>query len=144
VTDTEAALVFPARMAWIDAETVTTLIAAHGATRDAVIRPTWNGVDGWPALVPVQHLASLRRLASDRMPDELLTDLEAGGVPLCRVESGDPGVTHDISTARTDLPAYDGPPEPADAHAHEWGAPAADQPDEELPTGPGRSAEPHG
>ena len=33
VTGTEAALVWPARLAWVDAETVTTLIAGHGEDR---------------------------------------------------------------------------------------------------------------
>ena len=37
---------------------------------------------------------------------------------------------------RADLPPYEGPPVPADAHEHEWGAAAADVPDEEPPTGP--------
>jgi CTP:molybdopterin cytidylyltransferase MocA len=144
VTETEAALVFPARLAWVDAETVTTLIAAHGSDREAVIRPAWNGTLGWPALVPVRRLDALRKLATDRMPDELLEDLEATGLPVTRVESGDPGVIHDVSTARADLPPYDGPPEPADAHAHEWGAAAADEPDDVPPTTPGRSVERRG
>ncbi len=138
MTETTAALIFPARLAWVDAETVTTLIAAHGADRDLVIRPTWHGEAGWPVLVPVRHVDSLRRLGTDRMPDELLDDLEAAGVPSRRIETGDPGVTHDLSTPRSELPPYDGPPEPADAHAHEWGAAAADEPDEAPPATPVR------
>ena len=39
-------------------------------------------------------------------------------------------MTHDVSTPRADLPPYDGPPEPADAHAHEWGVAEADRPDD--------------
>jgi CTP:molybdopterin cytidylyltransferase MocA len=142
VVETEAALLMPARLAWVDAETVTTLIAAHGADRVAVIRPTWNGEAGWPALVPVEQLTTLRQLATDRMPDELLEDLEAAGVPFTRIESGDPGVTHDLTTPRSALPPYDGPPEPADAHAHEWGAAAADVPDDVPPVAPGRDIDP--
>ncbi len=138
VSETEAALVWPARLAWVDAETVTTLIAAHGEDRAVVTRPSWRGQPGWPVLLPIRHLGALRGLAVDRMPDELLADLEAAGVPVRLVESGDPGVAHDISTARADLPPYDGPPGPADAHAHEWGAAAADQPDDAPPAGPGR------
>jgi CTP:molybdopterin cytidylyltransferase MocA len=130
VAGTEAALVWPARLAWVDAETVTTLIAAHGEERGTVTRPSWRGTAGWPALIPLRHLDALRGLGADRMPDELLADLEAQAVPFRTVETGDPGVTHDVSTARADLPPYDGPPEPADAHAHEWGAAAADQPDD--------------
>jgi hypothetical protein len=46
------------------------------------------------------------------------------------IDTGDPGVTHDVSVMRAELPLYQGPPEPADAHAHEWGAAAADDPDD--------------
>ena len=130
VAETDAALVWPARLAWVDAETVTTLIAAHGDDRDSVTRPAWHGDPGWPALVPVRHLAAFRGLAATRMPNELLEDLEAAGVPFRLIESGDPGVTHDVSTARADLPPYDGPPQPADEPGREmWGAAEADQPD---------------
>jgi CTP:molybdopterin cytidylyltransferase MocA len=130
VAETEAALVWPARLAWVDAETVTTLIAAHGDDRDSVTRPAWHGDPGWPALLPVRHLAAFAALAATRMPDELLDDLEAAGVPFRLVDTGDPGVNHDVSTPRADLPPYDGPPQPADAHAHEWGAAEADQADD--------------
>jgi len=130
VAETEAALVWPARMAWVDAETVTSLIAAHGAERDSVIRPAWRGDPGWPVLVPVAHLVTLRGLAVDRMPGDLIDDLIAAGIPLRLVETGDPGVSLDVSTGVADLPPYDGPPEPADAHAHEWGAAAADEADD--------------
>jgi CTP:molybdopterin cytidylyltransferase MocA len=129
VGETDAALVWPARLAWVDAETVTTLIAAHGDDRASVTRPAWQGVAGWPALLPVAHLDAFRGLTADRMPDDLLDDLEAAGVPFRIIESGDPGVTHDVATPRAALPAYEGPPEPADPHAHEWGAATADQPD---------------
>jgi CTP:molybdopterin cytidylyltransferase MocA len=130
VAETEAVLVWPARMAWVDAETVTTLIAAHGETRAQAVRPSYAGEAGWPVLLPFAHLESLRRLSPSRMPDELFADLEAAGVPFRTVETGDPGVTHDVTTPRSALPPYDGPPRPADAHAHEWGAAAADIPDE--------------
>jgi CTP:molybdopterin cytidylyltransferase MocA len=140
VADTDAALVWPARMAWVDAETVTTLIAAHGADRAAVLRPAYGGEPGWPLLLPVTHLDRLRDLAPDRMPDDLVDDLVATGVPFRVIETGDPGVAHDVSTPRAELPPYDGPPEPADRHAHEWGAATADQPDDAPVTGPGRLA----
>jgi CTP:molybdopterin cytidylyltransferase MocA len=126
VAETDAALVWPARVTWVDAETVTTLIAAHGEDRESVTRPSWHGEAGWPTLVPVAHLDSFRRLAADRMPDELLSDLAASGVPFRLLETGDPGVAHDVSTPRTELPPYEGPPEPADSHAHEWGAAEGD------------------
>jgi CTP:molybdopterin cytidylyltransferase MocA len=140
VAETDAALVWPARLAWVDAGTVTTLIAAHGEDRDAVWRPAFAGEDGFPALLPVTHLAALRGLARDRVPGELLKDLAAAGVPVRSIDTGDPGVTHDISIARGDLPPYDGPPEPADGHAHEWGAAAADDPDDVLAPVPARPA----
>jgi hypothetical protein len=60
------------------------------------------------------------------MPDDLVDDLAAGRTPRRLVELGDPGTIHDAATARADLPAYDGPPEPVAAHAHEWGAALAD------------------
>ena len=65
VAETDAALVWPARLAWVDAETVTTLIAAHGDDRDSVTRPAWHGDPGWPALVPVRHLAAFRGARRD-------------------------------------------------------------------------------
>lgn len=138
VADTDAALIWPARMTWVDAETVTTLIAAYGEDRAAVVRPAWNGEPGWPVLLPVTRLETFAGLSPDRMPPQLIADLEAAGVPVRIVETGDPGVTHDVSTPRADLPPYDGPPEPADAHAHEWGAAVADDPDDAPVTGPAR------
>lgn len=140
VTETDAALVWPVRLAWVDAGTVTTLIAAHGETRDAVLRPAHDGEVGFPILLPVAHLAAFRALAADRMPGELFDDLALAGVPTRIVETGDPGVTHDVSVARSDLPPFDGPPEPADAHAHEWGAAAADEADDAPVPGPARMA----
>jgi CTP:molybdopterin cytidylyltransferase MocA len=137
VAETDAALIWPARMAWVDAETVTTLIAAHGRDRGAVIRPTFGDEVGWPALLPIVHLDAFRTLGADRMPDDLLDDLAATGVRFEVLETGDPGVTHDVSTPRADLPPYDGPPRPADAHAHEWGAATADEPDDAPLGGPG-------
>jgi CTP:molybdopterin cytidylyltransferase MocA len=138
VTDTDAALVWPARVTWVDAETVTTLIATHGEDRTAVVRPAYRGEAGFPVLLPVAHLDSLRALAATRMPDELLEDLEATGVPFRVVDTGDPGVTHDVSVARSDLPAYDGPPEPMETP--EWGSAVADQPDDAPVAGPARIA----
>jgi len=132
VTETDAALVWPARFAWVDAETVTALIAAHGEDRASVVRPAYRGEVGFPILLPLVHLDAFRALPAGRMPGELFTDLEAAGVPSRVLETGDPGVTHDISVPHADLPPYDGPPEPADAHAHEWGAAAADEPDDAL------------
>jgi CTP:molybdopterin cytidylyltransferase MocA len=128
VAGTDAALVWPAQLAWVDAETVTTLIAAHGEDRTAVLRPAFGGQDGFPVLLPVAHLAAFRALAADRTPGELFEDLAAAGVPVRSLDSGDPGTVHDITVPRSDLPPYDGPPAPADAPGREWGAPIADHP----------------
>ncbi len=136
VAETDAALVWPARLAWVDAETVTQLIEAHGEDRSAVLRPAFGGEAGFPALIPVAHLAAFAALGADRMPDELLDELEAAGVPFVVLDTGDPGTTHDVSVARADLPPYEGPPVPADAHDHEWGSALADLPDEVPPSGP--------
>jgi CTP:molybdopterin cytidylyltransferase MocA len=138
VAETDAALVWPARLAWVDAETVTQLIEAHGQDRASVLRPAYRGEAGLPALVPVAHLAAFAALGVDRMPGDLLDDLEAAGVPFAILETGDPGTVHDLSVARADLPPYEGPPIPVDAHEHEWGAGLADVPDEVPPTGPSR------
>jgi CTP:molybdopterin cytidylyltransferase MocA len=134
-TATEAALVWPARMGWVDAETVTSLIEAHGIDRLAVLRPAYAGDVGWPALVPVVHLETLRRLGPERTPGELLDEL-ASHVPSGRIELGDPGVVFDLDTPRDALPAFEGPAEPASGHVHEWGSPVADRPDDEPLAGP--------
>ena len=87
-------------------------------------RPTSDGEPGWPVLLPSVHLDAFAALAVDRMPADLFADLEASGIPFRDIETGDPGVTHDVSTARADLPPYAGPPEPPTRHAHEWGSAA--------------------
>jgi CTP:molybdopterin cytidylyltransferase MocA len=135
---TDAALVWPARLAWVDAETVTTLIEAHGDDRATVLRPAFVGEAGFPVLVPVAHLDSLRGLSPTRMPDELLDDLAGLGIPVRMVETGDPGIVHDASVSSADLPRYDGPPEPADGLNREWGTASADEPDDAPVPGPAR------
>lgn len=129
VDGTDAALVWPARMGWVDAETVTSLIEAHGAERSTVVRPAFQGEAGWPALVPIVHLETLRGLDRALMPGPLLEALSSvvGGR---LVELGDPGTVHDLDTRRADLPQFQGPTEPAWARHHEWGSPAATRPDE--------------
>lgn len=130
VDGTDAALLWPARMGWVDAETVTSLIEAHGADRSAILRPAFRGEPGWPALLPIEHLEALRGLAPTRRPPELLADLGAAGVPSRLLDLGDPGTVHDFETPRGQLPPFEGPPEPPAAHQHEWGSPAAAGPDE--------------
>lgn len=135
VTETEAALIWPGRMAWIDAETVTTLIEASGLDRGTLLRPRYGDQPGWPVLLPTQLLARLKGLGAGRMPSELVDDLVAGGVALRLVDTGDPGVVHDLSTPIDALPAFDGPPEPVKPPP-EWGAVAADLGDEGPLQGP--------
>ena len=129
VAGTEAVLVWPARMGWVDAETVTSLIEAHGADRAAVLRPAFRSEAGWPVLVPVLHLETLRALDAGLMPGLLVEALTAA-VEGRLVELGDPGTVHDLETPRGDLPPFEAPPEPASALHHEWGSPAAAGPDE--------------
>lgn len=136
VTETDAALIWPGRMAWVDAETVTTLIEAHGGARQTMLRAAYRGEAGWPVLLPLDRLAQLAELSAERMPDELIDDLIAAGVPARLIETGDPGVTHDVGVALDQLPDYEAPPEPAGGPAPEWGAAAAEMPDEGPLQGP--------
>lgn len=136
VRDTDAVLIWPARMVWVGPETVTSLIEAHGVDRATILRPAFEGTAGWPVLIPIATAAGLIGLTPDRMPDDIVEDLVAGGTTLRLIELGDPGTTHDASTARADLPAYQGPSEPPAAHTHEWGAALADEPEESPLEGP--------
>ncbi len=147
ITDTEAALIWPGRMAWVDAETVTSLIEAHGAARDALLRPRYEGGVGWPALLPMTALAAFAERAATAMPDELLAALVSDGLELRPVDTGDPGTAIDIATPIDHLPDYQGPPEPVAGHAPEWGAAAADMADDSPLEGPalapyGQAADP--
>jgi CTP:molybdopterin cytidylyltransferase MocA len=136
VVETDAFLVWPARMAWVGPETVTSLIEAHGPAADAILRPAWDGEAGWPALVPTTSLEVLRGIEPDRLPDAVVAELVAAGTREDRLDLGDPGVALDARTPRSDLPAYVGPVDPPAGHVHEWGAQAADATDEGPLEGP--------
>ena len=136
IDDTDAVLLWPARMAWVGPETITSLIELHGTAGDDLLRPTWDDEPGWPVLLPVAALGSLGAVGADRMPPDVIADMLAAGVPERRVELGDPGSVLDISTARGDLPPYLGPVEPAAGHVHEWGAALADAPEDGPLEGP--------
>jgi hypothetical protein len=137
IRSTEAALIWPARMCWAGPETATSLIEASGVDRAALLRPTYGGEAGWPALLPIAALPAFRALANTAMPDDLLEALVAmGGVELHTLDLGDPGTVIDGSTPRDELPTYDGPAEPAAPHSHEWGAAVAATPDEAPLAGP--------
>lgn len=129
VNGTTAALLWPGRHAWVDPETATSLIEAHGVRPAAVLRPAYAGEPGFPVLIPTAYADRLAALSGLRGP-EAIERLAAAGVPVETIELGDPGAIHDASTPRTDLPPYLGPSEPASGHVHEWGAAAADGPDD--------------
>ena len=120
VRDTTAALVWPARMVWVGAETVTSLIEAHGMDPDSALRPSWDGQAGWPVLVPLSRLPELRIVDAGLDPDEAM-DAFTGSVPSRAIDLGDPGVVFDAATPEADLPPYEGPDVPAGGHVHEWG-----------------------
>lgn len=119
VRETTAVFLWPVRYRWIDAETVTSLIEAHGADPAALVRPAFRGEPGFPALVPVAFRERLEAMAT--VPGgEALDRLVAEGVPLRIVELGDPGIVHDASTPRDQLPPFEGPPEPAGGPPPDW------------------------
>jgi CTP:molybdopterin cytidylyltransferase MocA len=136
VVETDAVLLWPARMVWVGPETITSLIELHGMARDELLRPTWEDEPGWPILLPIERLEALRSVGADRMPPDVVDDLVASGVPIRLVELGDPGVAIDRSVDRADLPAYVGPETPAAGHVHEWGAAQAEGTDEGALEGP--------
>ena len=136
IVETDAVLIWPARMTWVGPETVTSLIELHGTVPDRLLRPTWEGETGWPVLVPVAALDALRASPPDRMPPAIVDGLVAAGMAERAVDLGDPGVTHDRDTPSADLPRFVGPEEPIAGHVHEWGAQAADAADEGPLEGP--------
>lgn len=136
VAGVDGALLWPARMVWVSPETVTSLIEAHGVDTSTMLRPTYRGEAGWPVLLPRGRESILTSVAQDRMPDEILAELTAAGVAARSIELGDPGVTHDASVPRSELPEYLGPSEPAAPHRHEWGAALADAPEDSPLEGP--------
>ena len=129
VDATDAALLWPARMGWLDAETVTSLIEAHGVDRDTLLRPAFRAAPGWPILLPVGRLAALRALSA-ALGTEEISEALAAVLPTRSVELGDPGIVLGLDTPRDGLPRFEGPPEPPPGRHHEWGALVAAGPDE--------------
>ena len=136
VDDVDGILIWPSRLTWVDPETITSIIEAHGVEPEPMLRPAWRGEAGWPVLLPIGHVGALADVGADRMPDEVLGDVSTAGIPVRSIELGDPGAVLDRTVARADLPPYEGPPTPAAGHVHEWGAPIADQPDDGPLEGP--------
>lgn len=136
VSGVDGALVWPARMGWVSPETVTSMIEAHGVNPEAVLRPTFEGDEGWPVLLPLEGVAALASVAPDRMPPDIIADLIASGVRGLTIDLGDPGTTIDAATPSSELPPYVGPTEPVTHHRHEWGSEISDAPEETPLTGP--------
>lgn len=129
VSGTTGALLWPGRYTWVDPETITSLIEAHGVRPGTILRPAYEGEPGFPVLLPAELAPELPSLAGLHGP-EAIERLIAGGRSAASIELGDPGTVHDASRPRRELPPYLGPLAPASGHAHEWGAVAADRPDE--------------
>src|SRR6188508_3403319 len=89
VTETEACMIWPGRLVWVDAETVTSLIEAYGARRGSVLRPVYEGETGWPVVVPMEQAARLAALGPELMPDDLMERL-AAAMPADTIDTGDP------------------------------------------------------
>lgn len=136
VQGVDGALIWPARMGWVGPETVTSMIEAHGMQSGSVLRPTYQGEAGWPVLLPPDGVAALASVAPERMPDEIVADVVASGVPFATIDLGDPGTTIDGSTPRSELPPYLGPTEPPAQHQHEWGSAISDAPEDSPLEGP--------
>jgi CTP:molybdopterin cytidylyltransferase MocA len=132
VRETSALLLWPGRMTWVDPETVTSLIEAHGRAPDRFIRPRRAGQAGWPVLVPAA-LAEEVLGGSDGPELEARLALASPDT----LELGDPGSVLGHEVALDSLPDYAGPPEPVGGPPPEWGAAAADTPDPEVPASPG-------
>jgi CTP:molybdopterin cytidylyltransferase MocA len=130
VQETRAVLLWPGRMTWVDPETVTSLIEAHGRAPDQVIRPQRAGQAGWPVLVPAGRLEEVLGETGVMRLDERLAETSSE-----TVELGDPGSVLGNEVPIDDLPDYAGPPEPVGGPPPEWGAAAAETPEPEVPPG---------
>jgi CTP:molybdopterin cytidylyltransferase MocA len=145
VSDTSALLLWPGRMTWVDPETVTSLIEAHGRAADRVIRPRRAGQAGWPVLVPAALAEEVLGVSGETLgvsrealggPGALDLEARLALASADTVELGDPGSVLGREVALDALPDYAGPPEPVGGPPPEWGAAAADIPDPEATTSP--------
>ncbi|MGA2513286.1 MAG: NTP transferase domain-containing protein [Candidatus Limnocylindrales bacterium] len=114
-----AGLLWPFRHAWVDPETVTSLVEAHGAAPESIVQPAFGGQTGFPILVPMGLTGQLAAHAGLHGP-EAVAALIAEGVPARVLELGDPGIVHDLATPGSNLPGYQGPPGPVGGPAPEW------------------------
>ena len=126
VAEVSGALLWPFKFVWVDPETVTSLVEAHGVTPEAIIRPAYRGQLGFPILVPAALTDRLAALSGQR-GEEAVATLVTAGVPLRTIELGDPGIVHDMATPRDALPVYQGPREPAGGPPPDWNSALAAQ-----------------
>jgi molybdenum cofactor cytidylyltransferase len=127
VAETTASLLWPFRHSWVDPETVTSLIEAHGVSPESIIRPAYGGRPGFPILVP-NSLAGRLAAFPAMHGEEAIDAAVAGGAPSLTVELGDPGIVHDGATPRSDLPDFQGPPAQATGSSDWTAAEPADEP----------------
>jgi CTP:molybdopterin cytidylyltransferase MocA len=116
VAGTDGWLLWPGDHTWVDPETVTSLIEAHGARPETLLRPVHEGRAGWPLLVPFLRLGLVDAPVLD-VPDAVLLEL------------GDPGSVVTLAVGIDDVPAYVGPGAPVSGPPPDWGAAAAEEPD---------------
>jgi CTP:molybdopterin cytidylyltransferase MocA len=112
IAEADAALLWPFAYGWVDPETVTSLIEAHGVDPAAIVRPAFHGEPGYPILVPAAEEPRLAELFGVH-GEEAISRLVSEGTAYRQIELGDPGIVHDISTPRAELPPFEGPAEPA-------------------------------
>jgi CTP:molybdopterin cytidylyltransferase MocA len=127
VRETSALLLWPGRMTWVDPETVTSLIEAHGYSPARLLRPERAGQVGWPVLVPAGQVTQVLVGTAPATVESRLTAHVIG-----RVELGDPGSILGNEVTLDEMPDYAGPPEPVGGPPPEWGAAAAETPDPEV------------
>ncbi len=130
VRETSAILLWPGRMAWVDPETVTSLIEAHGRRGDRVTRP------GAPARSAGRCCCPLLMRWGSSPPGRRHSDELVAAIDAATVELGDPGSLLGLEVAIDELPDYAGPPEPVGGPPPEWGAAAAETPEPEVPPRP--------
>ncbi|MFV2064393.1 MAG: NTP transferase domain-containing protein [Chloroflexota bacterium] len=129
VHETTAVLIWPGRMTWVDPETVTSLIEAHGRAGQRVARPVRDGRRGWPVMLPSGRAAALL----DAGAADVDTALSGVADETTLLELGDPGSIAGREVALEALADYEGPREPVGGPPPEWGAAAAETPDLETP-----------
>jgi CTP:molybdopterin cytidylyltransferase MocA len=136
IRELSAVLVWPAAMTWVGPETVTSLIEAHGTSSDDVLVPRFGDARGWPVLLPVSSGSAVRLAGRELTAAGVIDAVVATGRRSVELDLGDPGVIHDRTTSRAELPPYVGPVDPPAGHVHEWGAGLAETPDEAPLEGP--------